>query len=447
MFAQQPKQHRRPRFRVDPAPAPSRQRGQPSLWAPVTHWVSEAMRQTRRQHAHPSRLEPEPPDAIRLRRVRPPSSPWHLGRLLVLWVSERRLPRRQSAAPRAMAPTLAQQRRQLHRRVLLVSLACTLLVTTVGGLFFMPRLTSHRQVSAPTASSPHPSPGLSSAGTVGADDSERPLNDLAIPPFSSLHRDVPATGLQPPVVQAAAAFLFDPERGLVFYEKHAGEQRSIASLTKVMTLVLAVDTGDLDRLIRVGPDAAALVTSANSYMGVSSGEQLTLRDLLAGLVVGSGNDAAVAIADGISGTQASFVALMNSRARRLGLSQTHFVTPDGMDDGNLSTAHDLAILTAIALMTPSIEQLTTTRHETIPRTATHKAFELWSSNDLLPGGRAPYPGANGVKSGYTERALYCLAFSARRQGHLLVGVVLGDSSAAARDMDAHALLDWGFAQE
>jgi serine-type D-Ala-D-Ala carboxypeptidase (penicillin-binding protein 5/6) len=94
-----------------------------------------------------------------------------------------------------------------------------------------------------------------------------------------------------------------------------------------------------------------------------------------------------------------------------------------------------------------VEQITSTWHATIPRTATHKAFALWSSNDLLPSGSAPYLGANGVKTGYTESALYCLAFSARRQGHLLVGVVLGDPTAAARDIDAHALLDWGFAQE
>ncbi|HEU5441892.1 MAG TPA: D-alanyl-D-alanine carboxypeptidase family protein [Ktedonobacterales bacterium] len=312
---------------------------------------------------------------------------------------------------------------------------------------FVPRITSPRRVSAPTTSSPSPHPGRGSAGTERADDGAHPVNDLARPLFSSLQGYVPAAGLQPPAVQAAAAFLFDPERGLVFYEKHADDQRSIASLTKVMTLVLAVNAGNLDRPIHIGPDAAALVSSANSYMGVSSGERLTLRDLLYGLVVGSGNDAAVAIADGISETQATFVALMNSRARRFGLTQTHFVTPDGVDNGNLSTAHDLAILTAIALMTPGVEHITSTRHTTIPTTGTHKAFELWSSNDLLPGGRAPYPGANGVKSGYTERASYCLAFSARRQGHLLVGVLLGDPSADARDRDAHALLDWGFAQE
>jgi D-alanyl-D-alanine carboxypeptidase (penicillin-binding protein 5/6) len=182
-------------------------------------------------------------------------------------------------------------------------------------------------------------------------------------------------------------------------------------------------------------------------MGVSTGEQLTLRDLLYGLVTASGNDAAVAIADAVGGTEASFVAMMNRRAWRLGLTQTVFVTPDGVDDGNRSTARDLAVLAAIALEHPGLEQITATRHYTIPRTATHKAYELWSGNDLLPGGRSPYLGANGVKTGYTAGAVYCLAFSARRQGHLLVGVVLGAPSAEVRARDAQALLDWGFAHE
>jgi D-alanyl-D-alanine carboxypeptidase (penicillin-binding protein 5/6) len=280
---------------------------------------------------------------------------------------------------------------------------------------------------------------------VGREQTQR---NLATQPFASLGLHVSsANGLRPPAIRAAAAFLFDPNRGWVFYAKNADIERPVASLTKVMTLLVASGTGDLDQSVTVGFDAAALVNGANSYMGVSTGEQLTLRDLLYGLVVASGNDAAVAIADAVGGTEASFVAMMNRRAWRLGLTNTVFVTPDGLDDGNRSTAHDLAVLTAIALEQPGVEQITSTRHYTIPRTARHKAYELWSGNDLLPGGRWPYPGANGVKTGYTAGALYCMAFSARRQGHLLVGVVLGDPSAETRASDAHALLDWGFAQE
>ena len=421
MFARQPNTHRKRRFRVDPDPPPQHQR----LSLPVFVW-----RRQHRQHQH--RLEP--PVSV---GQRPPRH------ALIPPISERRLPRSWLAAMLAPTPTLAHRRR-VRRGALLASLACLLLIALVAGLFLAPWTRAHTQVSVSTPAAG--SRGLQPAGRVGV-DGEQTSNDLTTLPFASLHQYVPAAGLQPPAVQAAAAFLFDPQSGLVLYEKNADEQRSIASLTKIMTLLLGADAGDLDQMVTVGPDAAALVTSANSYMGVSTGEQLTLRDLLYGLAVGSGNDAAVAIADGISGTEGSFVVLMNSRARRLGLTQTLFVSPDGLDDANRSTAHDLAILTAIALETPGVEQITATSQYQIPQTATHKAYDLVSSNELLPGGRASYPGANGVKTGYTERALYCLAFSAQRQGHLLVGVVLGDPSADARDTDAHALLDWGFAQE
>lgn len=252
---------------------------------------------------------------------------------------------------------------------------------------------------------------------------------------------------QPPTVHAAEAFLFDPASGLVFYVKNADTPRSMASTTKIMTLLLAVEDGSLDQMVTVGPDAAALVNSDNSYMGLSTGEQMTLRDLLYGLVLPSGNDAAVAIADAIGGSVPSFVALMNERAEELGLTQTLYVSPDGLDDGNHTTARDLAVLAAVAMQHPEIVQITSTLHEVIPRTPTHKAYDLWSGNDLLSGARSPYPGALGVKPGFTDAAEYCQAFAARRQGHLIVGAVLGDRTWEDRISDMRSLLDWGFQQD
>jgi serine-type D-Ala-D-Ala carboxypeptidase (penicillin-binding protein 5/6) len=267
-------------------------------------------------------------------------------------------------------------------------------------------------------------------------------------PWGSKLRLAPAVAGRPPALYAVAAFLIDPQRELIYYEKDANVARSMASTTKVMTLLLAVEAGNLDRIVTVGQDAAALVNGDNSYMGLSAGEQVTLRDLLYGLVLPSGNDAAVAIADAIGGSVDSFVALMNQRAQQLGLTQTRFVSPDGLDDGNHMSARDLAVLTAVALLQhPEIAQITSTLHYIIPRTATHKAYELWSGNDLLSGARSPYPGAIGVKPGFTDAARYCQAFAARRHGHLIVGVVLGDWSWEERISDMRALLDWGFAQE
>jgi len=252
----------------------------------------------------------------------------------------------------------------------------------------------------------------------------------------------------PPQVTAKAAFVFDADLGLTYYTKNADLELPMASTTKVMTALLAVERGSLGQMIKVGADAAALVRSDSSYMGLKAGEQLTLRDLLYGLVLPSGNDAAVAIADGIGGSVPAFVVLMNERAQELGLSQTHFVNPHGLGaPKHYTTAHDLAVLSAAAMTHPELVQITSTVYYTIPKTATHKAYKLHTGIDILPGGYSPYPGAIGVKPGFTGDAGYCEAFAAVRRGHLIVGVVLDEPTWQIRLADMRKLLDWGFAQE
>lgn len=253
---------------------------------------------------------------------------------------------------------------------------------------------------------------------------------------------------QPPQVTARAAYVFDANLGFAYYAKDADEELPMASCTKVMTALLAVERGNLDQVITVGSDAAALVRSDSSFMGLSAGEKLTLRELLYGLVLPSGNDAAVAIADGIAGNVPAFVALMNQRAQQLGLTRTHFVNPHGLGaPGHYTTAHDLAVLAGVAMKNPTLVQFTSVDHYNIPKTATHKAYDLETGNDLLSGARAPYPGAIGVKPGFTGDAGYCQAFAAIRHGHLIVGVVLDEPSWQVRIVDMRALLDWGFEQE
>jgi D-alanyl-D-alanine carboxypeptidase (penicillin-binding protein 5/6) len=333
--------------------------------------------------------------------------------------------------------------------LLLVLIGVVLSGTVAGTRYFASKTPAFVQAVPHIKTAAPPSKHASALGVVSQLETpgEPPQHNLLTRPFASLQPYVAPNGTQPPTVAAVAAYLFDPNSDVVFYEKHANEERPVASLTKLMTLLLASQGGDLDQEVTIGSDAAALVNGANSYMGVSAGERLTIRELLYGLVIASGNDAARALADAVSGDEATFVGDMNRRAGQLGLTQTQFVSADGLDDGNRSTARDLAVLTAIALGQPGVEQMTSTWHYTLAASATHKAFTLWSSNDLLPEGSSPYPGATGVKTGYTSGALYCLAFSARRGGHLLVGVVLGDPSAAARVNDAHALLDWGFSHD
>lgn len=252
----------------------------------------------------------------------------------------------------------------------------------------------------------------------------------------------------PPNVEAQAAFVYDAGLGFVYYTKNADEELPQASTTKVMTALLAVEHGSLDQVIKVGADAHALVRDDSSFMGLDAGEELTLRDLLYGLVLPSGNDAAVAIADAIGGNVPNFVAMMNARAQELGLTHTHFVNPHGLGTpGHYTTARDLALLSGVAMMNPTLVTITSTLRYHIPKTATHKAYDLVSGNDLLSGARLPYPGAIGVKPGYTGDAGYCQAFAAIRHGHLIVGAVLHEPTWQVRMTDMRALLDWGFEQE
>lgn len=252
----------------------------------------------------------------------------------------------------------------------------------------------------------------------------------------------------PPTLSAPEAFVMDATTGVVYYSKNADAEKPMASCTKIMTALLALEHGKLDQVVTIGADAAALVTADSSFMGVSTGEKLTLEDLLYGLLLPSGNDAAIAIADAISGSVPDFVALMNQRAVQLGLAHTHFVTPNGLDltpDSHYTSARDLTVLAATAARIPEFVKITTTLQSTIPKTPDHKAYDLVTGNDLLPGARSPYPGSIGIKPGYTGLAGFCEAFGANRHGHLIIGTVLGDPSWQVRITDMRALLDWGFA--
>ena len=252
----------------------------------------------------------------------------------------------------------------------------------------------------------------------------------------------------PPSVDATAAFVYDPDLGFVYYAKDADQELPMASCTKIMTALLAVERGNLDQMVTIGADAAALAAPGNSYMGVSQGEKISLRDLLYGLLLPSGNDAAVAIADAIGGNVPNFVAMMNARAQQLGLTHTHFANPHGLDaPGHYTTARELATLATVAMRNPTLLKITSTYSYKIPATSTHKEFDLITGDDIIPGARSPYPGAIGVKPGWTGNAGYCQAFAAIRHGHLIVGTVMGEPDWHVRLADMRKLLDWGFEEE
>jgi D-alanyl-D-alanine carboxypeptidase (penicillin-binding protein 5/6) len=234
-----------------------------------------------------------------------------------------------------------------------------------------------------------------------------------------------------PVVTARAAVILDAGSGAVLFAKNADERMQPASLTKLMTGLVAVERGRLDQRIT----ASERVYVEPVVIGVDPGEVLTLEDLLYGLLVWSGNDAGVAIAEGLAGNMPRFAEWMNERATSLGLRNSHFVTPHGLDvPGHYSTAEDMARLLAAVMREPALARMVGAREYTIPGPPLYK---FRNSNPLL----GTYDGVDGGKTGLTDGCGRCLAVTAVRGEHRVVAVVL-DSRDIARD--GRTLLDFAF---
>jgi len=278
----------------------------------------------------------------------------------------------------------------------------------------------------------------------------RLLHDLVPPPTPSPTPVLTARGT-PPTVSAQAAYLLDADTGHVLDDVQGEQRLPMASTTKIMTAIIAIQTADLNQVVTIRQDAINEVQKFNgSSANLVVGDQIRLEDLLYGLMLPSGDDAAISIADAAGGTTSNFVRLMNLFAHRLHLSQTHYINPDGLtyltpqgqpDPNQYMTAADLAHLTRYAMANPLFAQLVELQHYVLPASAVHHAYTWDSINNLL----SSYPGATGVKTGYTVEAGYCLVFAATNVGHHLIGVLLHDPAAAQRFADARSLLDWGFA--
>lgn len=240
-----------------------------------------------------------------------------------------------------------------------------------------------------------------------------------------------------PSVSAASALLMDADYGLILYEKDADRRLPMASTTKIMTALTALAHASGDTVITVPPDAVG-VEGSSVYL--AAGEKLTLCDLLYALLLQSANDAAAAIAIGIGGSIAGFADLMNAEAARLGLSDTHFANPHGLDaEEHYTTARELAIITRAALDVPLIRQIVGTVKATVPQGDQPDARLLVNHNRLL----RTYDGAIGVKTGFTKKSGRCLVSAAERDGVRLIAVTLN----APDDWRDHtAMLDYGFAQ-
>ena len=238
-----------------------------------------------------------------------------------------------------------------------------------------------------------------------------------------------------PQVSAGSAILMEASTGEVLYERAAEKPRPIASTTKLMTALLTTERAKLSDMATA---SSYIASPIESKLSLRPGERLSVADLLRGLMLESANDAAVTLAEHVSGTRAAFVRLMNRRARELKLENTHFANPIGLDaPGNYSSAHDLARL-AVELRKHSFVRKVADRTSATLSTG-DRPRTIRNRNTLL--GRDPY--INGLKTGHTATAGYVLVGTRTRRGLTLVSVVLGTPSLAARDHDSLALLQWG----
>ncbi len=238
---------------------------------------------------------------------------------------------------------------------------------------------------------------------------------------------------------AKGAVLVERTTGTVMYEKNADMPLPMASVTKTMTMLLAIEEVDkgkikLDDVVTVS-DKASSMTGSRVYL--SNNEKITVDELFKSIAVSSGNDAAVAMAEYICGTEEQFVDMMNKRAEELGLKNTHFMNCYGLDaEGHYSSARDLAVISSELLSHEGVRKYLTIWMDSIR----NGSFTLSNTNKLV----RFYEGCTGVKTGFTSQAMYCLSASALRNDMELIAVVLGSHNSKARFADASGLLNYGF---
>jgi D-alanyl-D-alanine carboxypeptidase (penicillin-binding protein 5/6) len=240
----------------------------------------------------------------------------------------------------------------------------------------------------------------------------------------------------PPSVSARAFVIQDAATGEVLAQHASWARVPIASITKLMTVLVALEHADLDDVVNVRSDAAAV---GESTINLRAGERITVRDLVEAALIQSANDAADALADYVGhGSSARFVALMNAKARRLGLRRTRFTRPDGLDaPGHLSSARDVTALAEAAMRLPAVRSIVRRRTASI---SGGRVLHTW--NDLL----GLFPGLVGVKTGHTAGAGWCEVGAARRYGVTLYATVLGSPTRSERNADLAALLRWGLSR-
>lgn len=263
--------------------------------------------------------------------------------------------------------------------------------------------------------------------------------------------------VEKPNIYSPAYLLMDANSGKILYEKNMEEKRYPASTTKIMTAILALENCDLSEEAKVSYNAVYSIPSGYSTANLQVGEVFTIEQMLYALLLPSANDAAVVIAEHISGSVEEFSNLMNSKAKELGCTNTHFVNPNGIQNENhYSTAHDLAIIGRYAMQNETFRNMVKTTSYTLPATEKYNKFDrkFVNTNDLIRSslkdtpGNYYYPYATGIKTGFTSAAMNCIVASAEKDGAEFIVVILGagqtDSGDSERYLDCISLFNYGF---
>ncbi len=241
---------------------------------------------------------------------------------------------------------------------------------------------------------------------------------------------------------AKSAIMIEASTGKILYEKNKDEKLPMASMTKMMTLLLImeeIDAGRLkwDEMITTSEHAASM---GGSQIFLEVGEKMSVEDLVKGICIASGNDASVAMAERIGGTEEKFVVLMNKKAEKLGLSNTHFENACGLDsDNHYSSANDMSVIARELVKHKKILEFSGI-YEDYLRKNTEKSFWLVNTNKLV----RYYQGVDGLKTGYTKNAGYCITTTAKRSNMRLITVVMGEPSSAIRNSETTEMLNYGF---
>ena len=241
---------------------------------------------------------------------------------------------------------------------------------------------------------------------------------------------------------AKSAIMIEASTGKIIFEKNSKEKLAMASMTKMMSLLLImenIENGNIkwNEMVTASENASSM---GGSQIFLQTGEQMSVEDLVKGICIASGNDATVAMAERIGGTEENFVKMMNDKAKELGLKNTHFVNSYGFDaDDHYSSAYDMAMIAKELVKHKKILEFSGT-YEDYLRKDTANSFWLVNTNKLV----RYYSGADGLKTGFTDKAMYCLTATAKKNNMRLITVVMGEPNSTTRSSETATMLDYGF---